>query len=215
PRRKPAKSAAATRSTAIPHAPRPPRAITRPWAMNPPWTAVPSSAPPISASRPPCSTRARPMPTAASMAALTMSSGRQTAGARRRRGAPNGAVSRSIAMQVEKERDQLAVQRPPGVSPEVIDHRGMGKPAAIRPVGGQGVVDVHHRDDAGADRDGGPPEPVRVAAAVEALVVVAHDQRTVAEELERRQDLRAGERMPAHLRPFVVGEWARLAQHPF
>ncbi len=45
--------------------------------------------------------------------------------------------------------------------------------------------------------------------------MMAHDDRAVGEELERCDDLRADDGMPAHHRPLLRAEGARLAQHRF
>ena len=58
----------------------------------------------------------------------------------------------------------------------------------VRPLGGHGVPGVGQADDGGGERDLRSGEPVRVAAAVPALVVVPDDRHRVAEPAEPGHD---------------------------
>src|SRR5438552_4297489 len=80
---------------------------------------------------------------------------------------------------------------------------GVGHRLTVGAVRRQGVVDVGHRDDTRADRDGLAGEAIGIAASVHALVVVADDRGARREELERRHDLRADEGVAPHERPLL------------
>src|SRR5206468_1776585 len=67
-------------------------------------------------------------------------------------------------------------------------------------------------DDAGAERDLLALEPVGVASAVEALVMVPDRGYRVVQEAEAVDDAGALVRVPLHQRPFVLGEARRLEQ---
>ena len=67
-------------------------------------------------------------------------------------------------------------------------------------------------DDAGAERDLLVPEPVGVAGAVEALVVMADRRHGVAEEAEAVDDARALVGVALHQRPLLLREARRLEQ---
>src|SRR5438093_13498862 len=81
---------------------------------------------------------------------------------------------------------------------------------AIGPLARHGVERVRDGEDAGAERDGVAGEPVGIAAAVETLVVAAHDPRGWAEEAEAREDRLAERRMLVHQAEFVGAERTRL-----
>jgi len=94
--------------------------------------------------------------------------------------------------------------------------RGRVRPRrAIRPIGRQRVVHVGHRDDARADRNLVAHEPVGVPGPVAPFVVMADHQGARGEEIERRDDLGADQRMVPHHRPLVGIELTGLAKHRF
>src|SRR3954469_4727439 len=85
----------------------------------------------------------------------------------------------------------------------LVDHRaGLEKRRrrAGGPDGGQRVEDVVDGDHAGRQRDDVAGEPVGVAGAVPALMVVAHDELGLAQEVYLAQDLPPDDRMALHQR---------------
>ena len=67
-----------------------------------------------------------------------------------------------------------------------------------RPVGavaGQRIVDIGDRDDLRQQRDGRAAQPIRIAAAVQRLVVRTDDRADAIERPQRRADPIANERM--------------------
>jgi hypothetical protein len=83
---------------------------------------------------------------------------------------------------------------------------------AVGPDRGQRVEHVGHREHAGRQRDDLARQPVRVAAAVPALVVMADHQLGLAEELDLAQDLPAHQRMALHQRPLFRRQRLGLPQ---
>ena len=71
---------------------------------------------------------------------------------------------------------------------------------------------VAGEDDARAERDVGAREAVRVAAAVPALVLVAHQQTGAGEELDGREDLLADDRVALDLEPLLGRQRAALVE---
>src|SRR5712691_4624647 len=100
--------------------------------------------------------------------------------------------------------------------PSVISHDLDGlpprEPAAIWALRGQRVVHVGDGDDSRAHGDALSRQPVWIAAAIVALMVVANDVSGVGKELERRHDLRTRERVSSHGDPLLVREGTALAQ---
>ena len=78
-----------------------------------------------------------------------------------------------------------------------LDHRAIG---------------VADRDDAGADRDRVPPQAVRIAAAVPALVARADDRHDPGESLDRGEDPLADDRVSPHQLPLLVVERRGLVE---
>ena len=70
---------------------------------------------------------------------------------------------------------------------EDLEGRRDRQRAAVGAVGGQGVEDVGDRHDAHRHRDRMARDPLRVARAVEALVVVVHDRERLAHRLHRER----------------------------
>src|SRR2546423_5930555 len=86
--------------------------------------------------------------------------------------------------------------------------------AVVRPVGGHRVPGVREPDDRGLEGNVLAREPVRIAGAVPALVVVADDRDGFAETAELADDPRALGGVRLHLRVLPVVELARLDQDP-
>ena len=86
------------------------------------------------------------------------------------------------------------------------DDRGAWDDRAARV---EGIAD---RDDPRADRDGAPPELVRVARAVPALMAGPHQPGHVGEGGRAGDDALADDRVPAHEGPLLGVERARLAE---
>ena len=98
-----------------------------------------------------------------------------------------------------------------------------GQRALVDPRARQRVVDVDERDHPPGDRDGLAPQALGVAGAVPPLVVRVDDLlRELQEEVVAHADPLLGardhvapvDRMPRHLLPLVVGEWAGLPERP-
>ena len=81
---------------------------------------------------------------------------------------------------------------------------------SIGTVGGQRVEDVGDRDDARADGNPVPAEPVGVPAPVPALVMMPNDLGSLREEVEGRDDAGANLRMVAPGLPLVGRQRPRL-----
>ena len=94
---------------------------------------------------------------------------------------------------------------------ELGDRLVVGEPAAVDTVRGHRVVRVGDEDDPGAERDVVPADPIRIAGAVPALVVVQHPvgDRVDAEALEHAE---ADLRVALEHEPLGLGERAGLAQ---
>src|SRR5204863_4415303 len=84
--------------------------------------------------------------------------------------------------------------------------------APVRAVAGHRVEGVRDSEDACAQRDLLSAQPIRIAGAVPALVVMADDARDVLEEGNTGDDPRAVLRMFTHGGPLGLRERPRLAQ---
>ena len=93
----------------------------------------------------------------------------------------------------------------------VADRCGHGR--AVAAVAHHGVDRIRHRDDARPQRNGGPGQLVRVAAAVPPLVMVPHDERHLLELGHLAKDVVPRHGAAAHLLPLGVGQRAGFAQH--
>ena len=87
-----------------------------------------------------------------------------------------------------------------------------GHRLAVGPRGDHRVVGVAGEDDARGDRDRGAGEAVGVAAAVPALVLVAHDRREVPELRGAPQDPLADHGVLGHHAPLGVGQRPGLVE---
>jgi hypothetical protein len=114
---------------------------------------------------------------------------------------------------VHAERGQAGVERLARLLVEPPHRLGPGQARPIGAIRRERVVNVGHRHDTRAQRDQLAAQPVGVAAAVVPLVVVPYDDRALREELERRDNLSAEDRMAAHHGPLLVAERTGLAQH--
>jgi len=95
---------------------------------------------------------------------------------------------------------------------QLLQRGGGAARTLVGPVGGHGVERVGDQEDAGGERDRVTAEPVRVAAAVEALVGVPDPGGDRCQAVDPRHDLRAGLRVLPQDRELGVGKRARLAQ---
>ena len=103
--------------------------------------------------------------------------------------------------------------RPRGAAPSTA--ASGGRDVAVGPLGGHRVEGVGHRDDARLDRDLLAAEPVGEAAAVEPLVVRAHDPEHVGRLLRQRQQHPLAQRgVLGDLAELVVGEQCRACAAP-
>ena len=105
-------------------------------------------------------------------------------------------------------RAELAACGPPQLGERVLGRAG----AAVDAGREHRVERVGDVDDPRAERDVLPAQPVRVAGAVEALVVVLDRRHGVAEEAEPVDDPRALLRVVLHERPLQPGERRRLEE---
>src|SRR5207248_11102835 len=107
--------------------------------------------------------------------------------------------------------DELVVP-PPLVRLAVQElHRARARPRpVIRPVGGDGVVDVGELKDLRGYRKSRSLQAVRISAAVELLVVPAEDGQEMAEALERLADALPDDGVLVHHDPFLVRQPPRL-----
>ena len=72
---------------------------------------------------------------------------------------------------------------------------GIGAGGVVRPVRGQGVERVGHRDDAGAQRNRRPGDPVGIALPVPFLMMVPDDGDLVLQEAHLLEDPHGDQRM--------------------
>jgi hypothetical protein len=110
--------------------------------------------------------------------------------------------------------DDARVELRAGAAHELGDRVIVRHGRAVRAVRGHRVVGVAGEDDAAAERDLLAGEPVGVAGAVEALVLVADDARHAAHAGDGAQDALADDRVLAHDVPLLAGQRARLVQDP-
>ena len=94
---------------------------------------------------------------------------------------------------------------------ELADREGLPGREAIGPVGGHRLEGVGDKDDARLERDLLAGEAVGIAAAVEALVVVAHPARLEL-HVGGLDDVVAQQRVALHVLVLVVGELGGLVE---
>src|SRR5216684_6840262 len=90
---------------------------------------------------------------------------------------------------------------------------GDGKGLLIRSVGGQGVININNLQHTRGNRDSLAPKPIRVARAVELLVVMPDDRKYKTERFQWRTNALAYYRMLADNCPFVGRQSPRLQQN--
>jgi hypothetical protein len=113
---------------------------------------------------------------------------------------------------VEQRLDDARVELGARAAAQLGLGRRVAEPLAVRPVGDERVVRVAGQDDARGERDVLAGEPVRVAAAVPALVLVADRRGHVAQAGQRSQDPLADDRVLAHEHPLVGGQRTGLVE---
>ena len=101
------------------------------------------------------------------------------------------------------KRDELGVELGAGLALELVERLLDGSGGPVRPVVDDRVVGVDQADDPRPDRDPLAAQAVRIARAVPALVVVAHDRGELRGGRERLADPLADERVEAHLGPLL------------
>src|SRR5499427_982012 len=199
--------------SAGPHQPaRPSKASSQPTARKHPCAAPLAQAWPSPRRTLAAESRARPRPPTAAAMTATSSSCPPIADGLVVRSASRRWIRRLIQHRVEENGDQALIERATRFRPEPPPRLTIRERGAVRAVRGERVVHVGDGHDARAQGNRRAGKPVGVAAAIVALVMVADDQRAVGEELERGHDLGAGERVPSHHAPLVVGERTGLAQ---
>src|SRR4051794_12482100 len=120
-----------------------------------------------------------------------------------------------LALAVERadqDLGHLRVELGAGVLAELANGLAVIHPPAVGAVGHHRVVGVAGEDDAGPDRDLLALQAVRVAAAVEALVLAADDASHRAEARDRSQDALADDRVGLHDLELVVGQLGGLVE---
>src|SRR4051794_23728973 len=113
----------------------------------------------------------------------------------------------------ENSGDGNGVELLPRAVPQLVQRVPPWKGTAIRPVRDHCAVGVADCDDSAGERDLVALQPIGVAAAVEALVVVADDVRDRLALGQVPQQLGAPLDVAGHQLPFPVVERAGLAQH--
>ncbi len=108
--------------------------------------------------------------------------------------------------------DHLRIELGAGVVAQLMKGLGVGQCRAVGPVVDHGVVRIGDRDDARADRDLVALQAVRVAASVEALVVVEHHRDGLAQARRLLQDDLADAGMLADRLPLLVAERGGLVE---
>src|SRR5215472_11112463 len=199
--------------SAGPHQPaRPWKASSQPTARKHPCAAPLAQAWPSPRRTLAAESRARPRPPTVAAIAATSSSCPPIADGLVVRSVARRWIRRLIQHRVEKNGHQALIERASRFRQEPLARLTIRESGSVRAVRGERVVHVGDGHDARAQGNRRAGKPVGVAAAIVALVMVADDERAVGEELERGHDLGAGERMPSHHAPFVVGERTWLAQ---
>src|SRR5687767_6519312 len=119
----------------------------------------------------------------------------------------------AIAVEAAQERlNDLRVELRAGALAQLAKGVAVRHGLAVRAVARHRVVRVAGEDDPAAHRNGVAGQAVGVAAAVPALVLVAHDPRYAPESRDRPEDALADDRMLLHQDPLVVVEWTVLVQ---
>ena len=93
-----------------------------------------------------------------------------------------------------------------------LERGGVAEGRPVRPVGGQRVEAVDHRQDAGADRDLVAAQAARIADAVPVLVMGADDRHDRIRKLDRRQDVGADVDVRLHRLELVRCQLAGLVE---
>ena len=100
--------------------------------------------------------------------------------------------------ELQEHADQLRVELAgPGSLAEALQRDFLVERGLVRALGAEGVVDVDDRHEAREERDLLAAQPVRIAAAVPALVVVPDDRTDEAERPHRHDEPVARRRMLA------------------
>src|SRR5215469_9909133 len=188
------------------------KARTQPMARNPACTAPLARACPSLRSMPTAESTAKPTPLSPPAAAATSSSCQPMADGRATRSLTKRWIRRLMQHGIEEDGNQASVERAIRLREQTLTRPTHGEGRTVRSIGGERVVHVRDGYDARTHGNGVADEPIGIAAAIMTLVMVADDESAVGEELERRHDLGAGERVASHDAPLVVREWSGLAQ---
>src|SRR5262249_48042635 len=127
---------------------------------------------------------------------------------RRRSGSSSSRVARpQLGERLVRDRleggDHVGVELRARGDADLLAGGGDAGAGAVRPVGRERGERAGDREPAGGERDLLAGQPVRVAVAVPALVVVADDELAFAEEVDVAQDLRADHRVLGDQRELV------------
>ena len=114
--------------------------------------------------------------------------------------------------ELAEEVDDLGVELGARVDAKLVERRLVVARRLVRPVVDHGVVRVGDGYDARPERDLLAPQPVRIAAAVEVLVVVEHDRHRLAQRGGLLQDHLTDARVLPDRLPVEVRESRRLVQ---
>ncbi len=123
-----------------------------------------------------------------------------------------GAAAARRATDLDEETGQIGVELGARAALDLGQSRVLAPGPAVGARRGDRVVGVGDRHDPRPERDRLPLEAGRVAAAVEALVVVPDDRERPLEEIQRLDDLHPALRVGADRRELLVGEPPGLAQ---
>ncbi len=108
---------------------------------------------------------------------------------------------------------QLGVELGAGAALQLDERLLDGERRPVRARRGHGVEGVGDAEQPRLERDPVPAQPVRVAAAVPALVVVEHVRQRRLEVLEALDEPRARDRVAANLLELLLAQRAGLAEH--
>ena len=101
----------------------------------------------------------------------------------------------------------------PSDAAQFVDRLKGRHPVAVGVLGGQGVIDLGDRDDPRDRRDLLAPQAIGIAAAVDALVMGAHDLRDRTVDTEVFEQLRAQRRMQIDRLPVILRQRAVALHH--
>ena len=124
---------------------------------------------------------------------------------------PIGARHRELQLPDERLDDDR-IELCPRYASQLDDGKIVRQADPVRTLRRHGLVGVAHRDDLRRERDLVTLETIRVAGAIETLVVREHDRADPLQVRDLTQEVRADHRVRAHLGPLLVAERRGLAE---